>query len=76
MSLAETKGKTRSKLALALLDVLVSKDLQRKSTVYGSDKQAAIGPNIIAAIECKLVSWLAELYTVESDLWENYFIKT
>ena len=55
MSLAETKGKARLKLAPALLDVLVCKDVQRKSTLQGSDKKAALDPSIIAAIKWKLV---------------------
>ena len=35
----ETKGATRPILALTLLDVIVSKETQEKSTVYGSDKE-------------------------------------
>ena len=56
LSIAETKGSTRTKLAKSLLDGLVSKNVQIKSTVFGSaDGKLPLDPNLIAAIKCKFM---------------------
>ena len=57
LSIAETKGTTRSKLAKSLLDALVPKEVQVKSTVFGTaHRKLALDQKLVAAIKCKFVS--------------------
>lgn len=50
VKLVSDKARDRGQLARGLLDVLVSKEVQAKSTVQGSTKTEAIDPQIIHAI--------------------------
>ena len=56
-SIAETKGVRRSKLAKSLLDALVPKEVQIKSTVFKTaDGKLALGQKLVAAIKYKFIS--------------------
>ena len=56
-SIAETKGITRSKLAKTLLDALVPREVQVKSTVFGTaDGKLPLDQKLVAAIECRIIS--------------------
>ena len=57
LSIAETKGITRSKLAKTLLDALFPKEVQVKSTVFGrADGKLPLDQKLVAAIKCKIIS--------------------
>ena len=57
LRIAETKGVTRSKLAKSLLHALVPKEVQIKSTVFGTaDGKLALDQKLVAAIKCKFIS--------------------
>ena len=57
LSIAETKGTTRSKLAKSLLDALVPKEVHVKSTILGTaDETLALDQKLVAAIKCKFIS--------------------
>ena len=57
LSIAETKGITRSKLAKTLLDALVPKEVQIKSMVFGTaDGKLPLDQKLVAAIKCKFIS--------------------
>ena len=57
LSIAETKGIKRSKLAKTLLDALVPKEVQLKSTVFGTaDGKLPLDQKLVAAIKCKIIS--------------------
>ena len=56
-SIAETKGITKSKLAKTLLDGLVPREVQVKSTVFGTaDGKLPLDQKLVAAIKCKFIS--------------------
>ena len=57
LSIAETKGITRNKLAKTLLDALVPKEVQVKITVFGTaDWKLPLDQKLAAAIKCKIIS--------------------
>ena len=57
LSIAETKCITRSKLAKTLLDALVPREGQVKSTVFGTaDGKLPLDQKLVAAIKCKFIS--------------------
>ena len=57
VSIAKTKGITRSKLAKTLLDALVPKEVQVKITVFGTaDWKLPLDQKLAAAIKCKIIS--------------------
>ena len=57
LSIAETKGITRSKLAKTLLDALFPKEVQVKSTAFGrADGKLPLDQKLVAAIKCKIIS--------------------
>ena len=57
LSMAETKGTTRSKLAKLLLDALAPEEVQVKSTVFGTaDGKLALDQKLVATIKCKFIS--------------------
>ena len=57
LSLAETKGITRSKLEKTLLDALVPKEVQVNSILFGTaDGNLPLDQKLVAAIKCKIIS--------------------
>ena len=57
LSITETKGITRSKLGKTLLDALVPKEVQVKSTVFGTaDGKLPLDQKLVAVMKCKIIS--------------------
>ena len=57
LSITETKGITRSKLGKTLLDALVPKEVQVKSTVFGTaDGKLPLDQKLVAATKCNIIS--------------------
>ena len=56
LGIPETKGITRNKLAKALLDALVLKEVQVKTTVFETaDRKLALHQKLVTAIKCKFI---------------------
>lgn len=56
LGIPETKGITRNKLAKALLDALVLKEVQVKTMVFETaDRKLALYQKLVTSIKCKCI---------------------
>lgn len=56
LGIPETKGITRNKLAKALLDALVLKEVQVKTMVFETaDRKLALHQKLVTSIKCKCI---------------------